>query len=111
MRYLSTRGAWRDDPQPFRAILLEGLAPDGGLAVPQHYPRFSAETLATLRGKPYAELASAVLSPFISDIAPGDLRAIIVGLSASRRLHLVSFTERCETVRLIHVRRVNARER
>jgi len=77
MRYLSTRGAWRDDPQPFRAILLEGLAPDGGLAVPQHYPRFSAETLATLRGKPYAELASAVLSPFISDIAPGDLRAII----------------------------------
>ena len=77
MRYVSTRGAWRDDPQPFSAILLEGLAPDGGLAVPQHYPRFSAETLATLRGKPYAELASAVLSPFISDIAPGDLRAII----------------------------------
>jgi threonine synthase len=77
MRYVSTRGAWRDDPQPFSAILLEGLAPDGGLAVPKHYPRFSAETLATLRGQPYAELASAVLSRFISDIAPGDLRAII----------------------------------
>jgi threonine synthase len=77
MRYMSTRGAWRDDPQPFRAILLEGLAPDGGLAVPQHYPRFPAETLATLRGKPYTELAFAVLSRFITDIAPDDLRAIV----------------------------------
>ena len=35
MRYVSTRGAWADDPQPFSAILLEGLAPDGGLAVPR----------------------------------------------------------------------------
>ena len=33
MRYISTRGAWADAPQPFSAILLEGLAPDGGLAV------------------------------------------------------------------------------
>ena len=77
MRYVSTRGAWRNDPQPFRAILLEGLAPDGGLAVPQHYPRFSAETLATLRGKPYGEVAFAVLSPFIDDIGSDDLCAII----------------------------------
>ena len=35
MRYVSTRGAWADAPQPFSAILLEGLAPDGGLAVPE----------------------------------------------------------------------------
>ena len=34
MRYVSTRGAWADNAQPFLAILLEGLAPDGGLAVP-----------------------------------------------------------------------------
>ena len=39
MRYVSTRGAWAKDPQPFCAILQEGLAPDGGLAVPQAYPR------------------------------------------------------------------------
>ena len=77
MRYVGTRGAWRDDPQPFRAILLEGLAPDGGLAVPQAYPRFATGTLAALRGKPYADLAFAVLSQFITDIAPGDLRAIV----------------------------------
>ena len=77
MRYVGTRGAWRDDPQPFRAILLEGLAPDGGLAVPQAYPRFATGTLAALRGKPYADLAFAVLSQFITDIAPDDLRAIV----------------------------------
>ena len=48
MRYISTRGAWANDPQPFRAILLEGLAPDGGLAVPEHYPRFSAAEFEAL---------------------------------------------------------------
>jgi threonine synthase len=77
MRYVSTRGAWRDDAQPFRSILLEGLAPDGGLAVPTHYPQLSREALAALRGKPYPELAFAVLAQFITDIAPDDLRAII----------------------------------
>ena len=41
MRYVSTRGAWHDDPRPFRAILLEGLAPDGGLAVPVRVPQFT----------------------------------------------------------------------
>jgi threonine synthase len=57
MRYVSTRGAWADDPQPFSAILLEGLAPDGGLAVPEAYPRYGAAELAALRGRPYRELA------------------------------------------------------
>ena len=49
MRYVSTRGAWSDAPQPFCAILQEGLAPDGGLAVPQTYPRFTTAELVALR--------------------------------------------------------------
>ncbi|MGE5666911.1 MAG: threonine synthase, partial [Betaproteobacteria bacterium] len=77
MNYVSTRGAWHDDPQPFRAILLEGLAPDGGLAVPQQYPRFTAAELAELRGASYADLAVAVLSRYITDIPVPDLRAIV----------------------------------
>ena len=77
MKYVSTRGAWHDDPQPFRAILLEGLAPDGGLAVPQQYPRFTAAELATLRGASYADLAVAVLSRYITDIPADDLRGIV----------------------------------
>ncbi len=77
MRYVSTRGAWADDPQPFCAILLEGLAPDGGLAVPQAYPRLGPGELAALRPLRYPELAFAILSRFIDDIPPSDLRALI----------------------------------
>jgi threonine synthase len=75
MRYLSTRGAMA--PQTFSAILLEGLAPDGGLVVPEAYPRFSAAELAGLRPLDYRELAFAILSRYADDIPPGDLRAII----------------------------------
>jgi threonine synthase len=75
MLYVSTRGGM--PPQPFTAILLEGLAPDGGLAVPESYPRFTAEDLARLRPQSYRDLAFAILSRYIADIAPGDLRAIV----------------------------------
>jgi threonine synthase len=77
MRYISTRGAWHDRPQPFRAILLEGLAPDGGLAVPQAYPRFTARELDALRPLGYRELAFAVLSRYVDDIPADALRGIV----------------------------------
>ena len=77
MRYVSTRGAWRDAPQPFCSILLEGLAPDGGLAVPQAYPQLLASELRALAPLGYRDLANAVLARFIDDIAPADLRALI----------------------------------
>jgi threonine synthase len=77
MQYVSTRGAWADAPQPFSAVLLEGLAPDGGLAVPERYPRLSAAELAALRPLGYRDLAFAVLSRFIDDIPPVDLRRIV----------------------------------
>jgi threonine synthase len=77
MRYVSTRGAWAADPQPFCAILLEGLAPDGGLAVPQSYPQVSAAELAALRPLRYPDLAFAILSRFIGDIPAPELRALI----------------------------------
>src|SRR5262245_2350936 len=68
MQYISTRGAWAEAPRPFSAILLEGLAPDGGLAVPERYPRFSADELSALRPMGYRDLAFAVLSRFIDDV-------------------------------------------
>ncbi|MET0345741.1 MAG: threonine synthase [Casimicrobiaceae bacterium] len=77
MRYISTRGIWDVEPQSFRAILLEGLAPDGGLAVPEEYPRFTPVELEALRPLGYRDLAYEVLSRFIDDIRPRDLRAII----------------------------------
>jgi threonine synthase len=83
MRYISTRGAWVDNPRPFSAILLEGLAPDGGLAVPQKYPAFTPKELDGLRTRSrrayrfYSDLAFAVLSRFVTDIPAADLKSLI----------------------------------
>jgi threonine synthase len=65
LRYLSTRGGGA--PQRFSDILLEGLAPDGGLYVPESYPKAD---LATLRGLGYPGLAAAILRLFMDDV-PG----------------------------------------
>jgi threonine synthase len=74
MRYLSTRG--HPDRRRFCEILLEGLAPDGGLYLPESYPRVDAPTLARWRGLRYDELAFEILSLYIDDIPADDLRAI-----------------------------------
>jgi threonine synthase len=74
MRYLSTRG--HPERRAFCEILLEGLAPDGGLYLPEHYPQVDAATLDKWRKLPYAELAFEVLSLYIDDIPPADLRAL-----------------------------------
>jgi len=74
MLYLSTRG--HPDRKHFCEILLEGLAPDGGLYLPERYPKVDAATLAKWRGLPYADLAFEILSLYIDDIPAEDLRAI-----------------------------------
>ncbi len=77
MRYLSTRGDAASSPtQSFCDILLGGLAPDGGLYLPETYPQVSRAELDAWRQLSYAELAFAVLSKFIDDIPPADLKAI-----------------------------------
>lgn len=75
MRYVSTRGD--ATPRSFSEILLEGLAPDGGLYLPTHYPKVDAATLARWRGLPYADLAFEILSLYIDDIPAADLRALL----------------------------------
>lgn len=74
MKYISTRGGMA--AQPFSDILLEGLAPDGGLAVPEQLPQVSEQTLESWRGLPYADLAFEVLSLFATDIPADDLRRL-----------------------------------
>ena len=74
MNYLSTRG--HPDRRRFCDILLEGLAPDGGLYLPERYPQVDAATLARWRELPYAALAFEILSLYIDDIPPADLKAI-----------------------------------
>jgi threonine synthase len=74
MLYLSTRG--HPDRKRFCEILLEGLAPDGGLYLPEQYPQVTTEQLSKWRDLPYAELAFEVLSLYVDDIPAEDLRAI-----------------------------------
>ena len=65
MRYVSTRG--EAPPLGFMDVTLAGLARDGGLYVPENWPRLSAETIASFAGKPYAEVAVEVIRPFVGD--------------------------------------------
>lgn len=75
MNYLSTRGD--RTPRGFSDILLEGLAPDGGLYLPERYPRVDGATLTRWRALPYAELAFEILSLYVGDIPADDLRALL----------------------------------
>lgn len=65
MRYISTRG--QAPALSFEEVVLTGLAPDGGLYVPETYPQLSKEEIASLAGLSYAEAAFKVMRPFIGD--------------------------------------------
>lgn len=75
MHYISTRaGAPTLD---FEGVTLAGLATDGGLYVPQHWPHFSVHEISALRGKSYAETAITVMRPFVEgSLSEADLRAL-----------------------------------
>ena len=73
MKYISTRG--QSQAESFSDILLGGLAPDGGLYLPESYPQVG-ERLAEWRSLSYAELAFEILSLYVDDIAAADLKAI-----------------------------------
>ena len=80
MRYVSTRGDADQPRRHFCDILLEGLAPDGGLYLPEEYPQVDDATLTgwrtLLAGEGYPALAHAVLALFIDDIPDEDLRTL-----------------------------------
>jgi len=75
MQYVSTRGGMQ--PQSFSQILLEGLAPDGGLTVPEYYPQFNLQRLQELSKMSYGDLAFEILREFADDIPQDELRKII----------------------------------
>ncbi|HVJ11371.1 MAG TPA: threonine synthase [Burkholderiales bacterium] len=85
MRYVSTRG--KAPPRSFCDILLEGLAPDGGLYVPEEFPKLDIETLRPL---PYPELAVEILSRFMDDVP--DLRDIVARTYSAKRFGSVDVT-------------------
>ncbi|MDP2811498.1 MAG: threonine synthase [Rhodocyclaceae bacterium] len=78
MRYFSTRGTRGQAPSMhFCDILLGGLAPDGGLYLPESYPQVTAAELAEWRELPYHALALRILEKFIDDIPACDLKTLV----------------------------------
>jgi threonine synthase len=68
VRYVSTRG---EAPElGFENALLAGLARDGGLYVPEVWPQLGPEAIAAFPGRPFAEVATAVLKEFVGDSIP-----------------------------------------
>ena len=65
MNYISTRG--EAPPVTFLEAVLAGLAPDGGLYVPESWPQLTATDIAAFAGRPYAEVAAAILGRFAGD--------------------------------------------
>lgn len=75
MQYISTRG--QTPKMPFSDVLLMGLAPDGGLMLPERYPVLDDDTLQNLRGMDYRALAFFIMRLYIDDIDDDNLRTII----------------------------------
>jgi threonine synthase len=76
LKYVSTRGEAK--PASFNEALIEGLARDGGLYVPESWPRLSREEIAGFKGRTYAEVALRVIAPFVGgDIPERDLKRMI----------------------------------
>src|SRR5690606_21635157 len=70
MKYISTRG--QSPARTFEQVLLTGLAPDGGLYVPETLPHYSREQIASWAGLGYAELALEIITPFVDGAIPQD---------------------------------------
>jgi threonine synthase len=76
LRYVSTRGGVA--PCRFEEALFAGLAGDGGLYLPERWPRLDRDELAALQGASYQEIAARVLAPFLGDdLGEAELRELI----------------------------------
>ncbi len=77
MKYVSTRGS--APKLEFEDVLLQGLAQDGGLYVPETWPSIAADEIAGMQGLPYVDVAQKIITPFVGDaIGPDELRAMLV---------------------------------
>ncbi len=84
MLHISTRGSVQ--AAGFIDVLLTGLAGDGGLYLPQSWPRLKTEAIRALAGKSYQETARTVLGTLIGDeIDEADLGTMVEEAYASFR--------------------------
>lgn len=77
IRYVSTRGP--GDPKSFLDAMMAGLAPDGGLYLPDMWPEMDHAMMSHLAGAPYTLLAGNIMSPFVGNtISASMLQQILV---------------------------------
>ena len=105
MRYISTRGT--APPLDFQSVTLAGLASDGGLYVPDHWPVFSREQIAAMAGLSYVETAVRVCTPFVAgSLTEAELRDILTrayaGFSHAAVAPLVQLDNRHWLLELFH---------
>jgi threonine synthase len=88
IQYISTRND--SDTYGFADVLMQGLAPDGGLFIPTVWPTFKDDRLERLAGAPYEDIAYAVVHPFIGGAIPdAELQKIL------REVYRKSFNHAC----------------
>ena len=75
MQYKSTRS--RGKHYDFHQAILQGIAPDGGLFVPEKDVRFDSLDLADMASMSYDNLAYTIIKRFVKDIGDNKLRDII----------------------------------
>ncbi|HMB70478.1 MAG TPA: threonine synthase, partial [bacterium] len=99
MRFLSTRGSC--DPASFRAALFRGLAPDGGLYLPERVPELPASRLASFAGATLAEIGAAVAAEFVDDLPPDTLAGVCAD-ALDFPVPLVALDDRVFLLELFH---------
>ena len=102
MRYVSTRG--QAAPRDFEAVLLAGLAEDGGLFVPESWPTLSLAEWRALRGLPYPALAARILALFGAGALPLEAmcRDAYAGFGHPAVVPLVQLDHRTFALELFH---------
>lgn len=85
MKYISTRG--QAPAQSFEQVLLTGLAPDGGLYVPEQLPKFTKQEMQQMVGLSYPELAQKIITPFVDGAIPDDVLKELIEKSYASFAH------------------------
>jgi len=76
VKYISTRGKAAE--LDFEGVTLTGLARDGGLYVPEYFPKFTVDEIRAMAGQPYADIAFAVIKPFVGgSVDDASLKAML----------------------------------
>src|ERR1700693_3252333 len=100
MRFLSTRG--HGPAVSFKTALFEGLAPDGGLYVPERIESWTAQEIAELPSRSLAEIGARVLRPFVEGDVDESALLPIVSEALNFTIPIVTLEPNVYALELFH---------